>query len=161
MGRTMSSQKEKQFINVYFPEVIEIGAQFENWPHHITLMPWYVAKQDVAKEVANETSRHARPFRVKTGEKKLFGPDNDVPVYEIVPKHLISALHHLILDNIESKGANLINKQYCGESYRPHITIQDYEPFPDVNAFLVDNITVVEKLARGVKHVVHVARIYE
>lgn len=155
------SKSNPELINVFFPSIINEGQELHEWPYHITLIPWYELEEKNAIKVADETAKLAVPFRVRLADKLMFGANQDIPVFDVVPKILISAMHEIMLEELNKKSARIANEQICGKNYRPHMTIQPNQPELSDNIFLVNNITVIKKLGQGLKQVVHVARIYE
>ena len=98
------------------------GDAFAQWPLHVTLVPWF-SPLDL-KQFIEELKRKAGMYAQITstvGEQRIWGP-HTVNVIDRVP--VLQELHTELLALVRLHGRLLINEQYTGENYTPHVTRQ-------------------------------------
>jgi 2'-5' RNA ligase len=117
-------------IVVAFAEPQEPGFMFprhrNDWPFHITLVPWFdIDEGRDVEPVLEEVARAASPFRTTLGEFTHFGPKDNVPVYILKDQAELKELHDRLLAGVLETGARLHVARWIGENFRAHITQHD------------------------------------
>ena len=132
-----------EYITCVLFDDYSLDDELKSWPLHITLVPWFAPDDIVTfKENFVDLLKHDHQISVVVGEEKTWGP-NTVNVIEYSqPLH---DMHRKALKLIETSGRLLINKQYTGENYTPHITHQKSLAKQPGDNVLVKNIYIIER----------------
>lgn len=124
------------------------GQNFSKWPLHITLLPWFECQESLAVEAIESVTEHIKKCRLSLGEVALgsiemFGENSDIPVRRVVGAEALSLLniHRDLLDCFDD---NLINKQYVGENYVPHISVSDEYYSGESDIINIDNMSLIK-----------------
>lgn len=105
---------------VAFLDEYEVGYEFERWPHHITILPWFKANRQALEALAVICLEHL-PIVAEVGEASWFGFNQDIAVNLVDSESLIS-FHRALLNRPGVLG--LKDSRHTGPDYRPHITLQ-------------------------------------
>ena len=102
------------------------GQEFEIWPPHITIVPWFPCDDETRldKTLAKVAARH-QAFEVKAGQTEDWGRKDRFEVIKIEDKGQLHRLHWDVLRNLEENGFPIHQKDYLGEKYTPHITLRN------------------------------------
>lgn len=124
----------------------DLGAeyQFNDWPLHVTLLPWFRAEGGVDERISNVVE-DMRACRVYLGAKilgpvALYGVKEDIPVRPIGNSTQLGIIHGMLLREFHS---TLENRDFIGGNYNPHLTIRDNEDPGEGFEFLVDKFSLV------------------
>lgn len=119
------------------------GDTFAQWPLHVTLVPWFDPR-DLSEFVAQLQNVAAKYGSIEStvGEQRIWGP-NTVNVITRVPQ--LQRLHLELLSLVRAHGTLLINEQYTGSNYTPHITHQKGVSAKKGSGVVLDTIYLVEK----------------
>lgn len=130
-------------------EPLQPGGDFTEWPHHITVVPWFsTGSEDIGQlvRVLDSQADRIRPFTVTAGDEDRFGPEGDVMVRKIADPKPLQYLHLRLLRTIEHHGlGRLIDDTYAGERYSPHVTRQS-EAWPQIGDRIeINGVTLIQK----------------
>ena len=123
----------------------EVGEAFEQWQHHITLVPsWFTgADQKDLKDELRQLAKRTRPITVGLGERALMGL-REIPATLVSDnERSLSRLHTDLLRVLTTAGADIQNPTNLGYKWQPHISDQLGTAFehPEVT---VDHIALVD-----------------
>ena len=124
-----------QYITCAFVDDYAVGDELLDWPLHITLVPWFFV--DNMRQFQDDLVQHVADIHripVTVGEQRTWGPNVVNVIQRSAPLH---ELHARLLHLITSSGELLINQQYTGLNYTPHITHQK-----SLSAQPGDNVTI-------------------
>lgn len=132
-----------EYILVALLSDYQPGDTFAQWPLHVTLVPWFDPR-DLSEFVAHLQNVAAKYGSIEStvGEKRIWGP-NTVNVITRVPQ--LQRLHLELLSLVRAHGTLLINEQYTGSNYTPHITHQKGVSAKEGSSVVLDTIYLVEK----------------
>jgi 2'-5' RNA ligase len=136
-------------ILVYFLSEQSEGFEFKrtrnDWPMHITLVPWFVTDAADLDEQLQNCAREAAPFDVVLGDEAQFNPDTRVTIPADTQD--ISQLHDQLLKCVEASGGKLRTDRWIRESYKAHVTHHDSQPIPrSGDTYRVDSFSMVTLL---------------
>ena len=111
------------------------GDAFAQWPLHVTLVPWF-SPLDLNQFIEELKSKAGMYTQITStvGEQRIWGP-HTVNVIDRVP--VLQELHTELLALVRLHGRLLINEQYTGENYTPHITHQ-----ADISAYQNSSVII-------------------
>lgn len=138
--------KPERIYLAYLTEPREVGESTPHSPQHLTLVPPFEPKPQIAIEAVRATKDFFRQFPVQVAEKTNFGPDQDIPVYIIRPKNILAALHNALMDELEQRGIDTAPLKFTRKNYQPHITIKpSHSKLEKGQRLVVDHIAVMQK----------------
>lgn len=137
----------------------EYGAEFAQWPQHITLVPWFRdAVQAKVSDGLQAVSSASKPFKVQVGSKALFGASHDIPVQLVEESDELKELHaHAVSVVHDAKGE--LDYTYIGRRYRPHISELEGEEIT-MTQVVVGQIALIDHLGHGTKRVTEVFELH-
>jgi 2'-5' RNA ligase superfamily len=138
------------YILVALLDDCQVNDTFAQWPLHVTLVPWCqpVHLQKFTDDIEVAASKYTQIDSV-VGEQKTWGP-NTVNVVERVPK--LHELHNELLGLVRSHGELLINEQYTGMNYTPHVTHQKSLSAVEGSSITLSTIYLIDRqIATGKK----------
>jgi 2'-5' RNA ligase len=102
------------------------GEEFEIWPMHITIVPWFTA-EDIIKldKLLSDIAAKHKSIKVKAGRTEKWGGSEKFDVLKLTSKTGLHRLHWDVFKNLEKNGFNIHQKDYMGEKYTPHITLRN------------------------------------
>lgn len=111
-----------EYILVALLDDFQPDDSFVQWPLHVTLVPWFkpLDLKPFTKELRGKAGCY-RQITSTVGEQRIWGL-HTVNVIDRVP--ILQELHAELLALVRIRGRLLINEQYTGENYTPHITHQ-------------------------------------
>lgn len=134
-------------ILVAFTKDHREGYAFEQWSHHVTVLPWFKANSEAIASLA-EIARQHLPIVAQIGGTAMFGVKSDILVRRVESEQL-QQMHRDMLSQHEGL-LGLGNSSFVGENYSPHITLSgtnDPEPGP----ITIEKLSLVK--ATGDKHI--------
>lgn len=108
-------------------EPLQFNVEFEIWPQHITLVPWFPCDDatrldDTMKAIV---ARHKK-FSVQVEGPEQWGKKHKYEVVTIKdPQNLLHGLHQDVFDSLEGGGFPIHQKDFLGDKYRPHIDVRN------------------------------------
>lgn len=139
-------------------EPFEQGQEFDVWPLHITLVPWFKdAKQSKVSDGLEAISGYIKPFHVHLGEKALFGARNDIPVRLVKENDTLLNLHLKALTVVhDAKGQ--LDYGIVGYRYRPHMTERGSEI--ELLKIPIEQLALIDGLDNGQRRVTEVFELH-
>lgn len=113
-----------RYLIAYLLNDLPVDSKFEPSELHITILPWFALETDEDPFTAwfYEHFDKMTAFDATVSQKKLFGPQKDVPVSIMEPKVQFLKLHELALSWFGKVGARWAERDpYVGDDYVPHI----------------------------------------
>jgi len=103
-----------------------MGEEFEIWPPHITLVPWFPCDdgQRLDETLVKVASRH-KNFVVEAGKVETWGGKKKYEAQKINDGGELGRLHWDIFHSLEKNGFPLHQKDFLGERYTPHIALRN------------------------------------
>ncbi len=100
--------------------------EFVIWPMHITIVPWFPVddEQKLDRILEKIAARHAA-FDVKISKTEEWGDKDKFEVVLIEDSGSLYRLHWDTFRSLENNGFSVHQKEYLGESYKPHITLRN------------------------------------
>ncbi len=129
---------------------VRTGDQFEQWPPHVTLMPWFTAREYDAlagfmRTVEDMEECRASVIAGKLGSRALYGDANDVQVSLLEGPGAVSlgVTHGLLLARFHG---GLDDKKYIGGLYSPHIAeIKGDKPFVCPDTLVINSLCLIRR----------------
>lgn len=116
-----------EHLIVIMLEHTPFNLEFEIWPQHITIVPWFPCRDETKLDriLADIAARH-QAFEVITGESEHWGKKEK---YEVItvddPEAKLHDLHQAIYNSLEAADFPVHQKDFLGDKYRPHVTIRN------------------------------------
>lgn len=134
---------------------LKTGAQFKEWPLHVTLVPWFrngLATNEIASRLGQEL-RTLSSFKVVMGESRRFGhnKDKDASLVEL-PSPLMDieqSVRH-VLKGVDSWLVDETTR--VRRAYVPHVAAQKSARMRAGDECLCDRLYIVEQLG-GMKRI--------
>lgn len=131
------------YILVLFLEETNESFEFERWPHHVTLLPWFKANSQALTDLERITRDHL-PLEIELTEKiAMFGVREDIKV-RLVSSPALHRLHTALL-TARAGLLGLNNSRYTGQSFKPHVTLQGQQD-PTPGQLKISTVSLVKKL---------------
>ena len=149
MSEKLSNQNENRLMIAHFVDPNFEGRQFDEWPMHITVLPWFNYDKLSAITEIEAAVDNMRACRIALGETalkslgavELFGNDLDVPVRRIGDSTSLGVIHGMLLNQFHR---NLEDKSYIGGNYNPHLTIRNNQDPGESSILTIDQLSLVE-----------------
>ena len=162
--------KRNEHLIVIMLKPLHLNVEFEVWPQHITIVPWFAVKDSgkldqILQKVAN---RH-KSFEVSFGGAEEWGKKNKYEVVTIDDSEAnLRDLHQDVFDSLEVGGFSVHQKDFLGEKYRPHVVVRNHvqllegEPTAGQN-ILISNFSLIGqvRLKRSGRMIKTLRRDYE
>ena len=137
-----------KYVIVHFIEGSKEPHDFSSseWPLHLTLLGNFNIEL-TAGQLITELDKFASAtagFEVKVEKEDSFGVNHDISVSLINKDGSITRLHLGLMKLMNKLGATYDSPDFVGEGYRPHVTIQLASRVNAGQAFLVDDLTLVD-----------------
>jgi 2'-5' RNA ligase len=118
--------ERNEHLVVVMLEPMPKGEEFEIWPMHITLVPWFPCDDAVRlDEVLSMIAKKHKAFEVKAGKITEWGGKEKFKVLKIDGDWRLLSLHWDVFRSLEKNGFHIHQKDYLGEKYTPHITLRN------------------------------------
>ena len=151
--------KPYRYLIAYMLDDLPIGAKFKPSALHITILPWFALETDEGPFLTWFYNHFDRVpvFNATVGDRKLFGPQKDVPVNLMEPGHKFMQLHMLALSWFGKVGARWAEKDpYVGDDYVPHVAQRHGFVLTEGEALPITSLTLF-KASRRENHIRQVA----
>jgi 2'-5' RNA ligase len=131
-------------------ELMPAGQEFEIWPMHITIVPWFPCDdaEKLGKVLSQVASKHS-PFEVKAGKITQWGGKDKFKVLKIDGDWRLLSLHWDVFNSLEKSGYPVHQKDYTGEKYTPHVTLRnslaDEKKYERGEVIDIDRFTLVKQ----------------
>jgi hypothetical protein len=112
--------KPTEYMFVYLLEAKNPGDTFNEWPLHITLLPWFKLDVPISefKTELNNQLAEVQSIAVKVGPERHF---NKRAVNLIESSAGLLDLHELLLDFVKNNGEFTVSQSFVGPQFKPHI----------------------------------------
>lgn len=154
-----SRTKPYRYLIAYLLDDLPIGAKFKPSELHITTLPWFALETDEGPFLTWFYNHFDRvlAFNATIGERKLFGPQKDVPVNLMEPERKFMQLHQTALSWFGKVGARWAEKDpYVGDDYLPHVAQRYGFVLEEGQTLPITSLTLF-KAARREDHIRQVA----
>lgn len=140
-----------KYIVVFMLDKPVTGERFTKWPLHITLKPWFQCADSTEKVInqLGELAKNTKSFKVRTGERAMYGPEFDVPVRLVEKTSELAELHARICYLLTKNKCHSENEEYSRENYSPHITVRGDRNIEEAVDVTMDSFDIVENLDDG------------
>lgn len=120
------------------------GKEFETWPMHITIVPWFPCDdgEKLDKTLEKIAQKH-KPFEVKIGKTAKWGGKEKFKVIKIDGDWRLLSLHWEVFKSLEKNGFGIHQKDYLGEKYTPHITLRN--SLADETLYKLGQVLTIDK----------------
>lgn len=107
-------------------EPIKKDREFELWPLHITIVPWFPCDDQARldRTLGAVAAKHSK-FIVKTGKSETWGKKEKFDVVLIDDLGQLHRLHRDVFNNLEKNGFPIHQKDFLGAEYKPHVTVRN------------------------------------
>lgn len=124
----------------------ETGERFNQWPPHITLIPWFrtdVASDELALEI-QATLSHIRPFAVEIGQEERFGARGRKLVNLVNLPSPLEIIEEAARQVLKTHQAWLVDESTrLRHRFRPHVTVQKSGRVQEGDSFKCDRLYLV------------------
>ncbi len=138
----------------------EFGFEYRGAPPlHCTIMPWFVSDKGTAQVALtlSEVFKKSPPVVLIPWKRAMFGKNNDVLVHVLTWEEGLIRLHNELLDALKTLEVELMDPQWTGANWNPHVTDHEGEKFfPGLQA-TVETAVMIEAedpVSRPLKKVV-------
>lgn len=146
MSAKNNNDGDERYYYAFLTEEREVGESSRHTPQHTTLFPPFIADKGDVLEIAEETAIEFDPFDVETGERAMFGPENDIPVIVLKSSRLLHSMHMALLNKLELRSVSIQPNRFIGDGYIPHIALKPYHPeLDETQPITIDHIAVIHK----------------
>jgi 2'-5' RNA ligase len=143
--------RRNEHLVVIMLEPMPADKEFESWPLHITLVPWFPCDNEskLDSTLAKIAARH-EAFIVAVDKKEDWGREDKFSVITIADEEdLLHKLHLDVFDTLENSNFPIHQKDFLGDKYRPHITLRNYltkdYPFKTGEEVIIDRFTLIKQ----------------
>ena len=132
-------------------EPMPIGHQFEVWPPHVTLVPWFPC-EDAEKldKILSDIAKKHKLFVTKAGKIEDWGRKDKFMIQKIDDSGELHRLHWDIFRSLEKNGFPIHQKEFLGEKYTAHITLRNHlqkgNAMERGEEILISNFSLVKQL---------------
>jgi 2'-5' RNA ligase len=118
--------ERNEHLVVIMLEPVPAAEEFEIWPMHITIVPWFPCDdaERLDKTLSKIATKH-KPFDVKAGEITEWGSKEKFKVLKIDGDWRMLSLHWDVFRSLEKNSFPIHQKDYLGEKYTPHVTLRN------------------------------------
>jgi 2'-5' RNA ligase len=124
---------------------------FEFWPLHITLVPWFPGYDEYKLDnILNNIAQRHKSFTVKAGDVEQWGKKEKFEVQKVGDPGNLHKLHWDVFNQLENNGFSIHQKDYLGEKYTPHLTLRNrYQrsfAFEAGTELKISNFTLIKQI---------------
>lgn len=135
-------------VLVCFLQAPVLGFRFarrrENWPLHITLMPWFETDDLRLRSALEQIVARQKQFSVSIDGIAQFNATTHVSL--LTASLEMSALHRLLVSTVCGVGGKIQDERFIGAQYRPHVTHHEGNPVPAVGTVIHINAVHMVRL---------------
>jgi 2'-5' RNA ligase len=118
--------QRNEHLVVIMLEPMPAGEEFEVWPRHITIVPWFPCDEpkrldETLKAVAG---RHQK-FSVNADKVEEWGKKDKFQVQKIDDPGQLHRLHWDIFHSLQKNGFPVHQKDFLGQKYSPHMALRN------------------------------------
>jgi hypothetical protein len=132
-----------------FVETLDLGAQFQTWLPHLTIVPWF-RLDEASGAIAKGLERALYgivSFDVMTDGVVQLGPRKNRPVRLIRPTKQLAQIETKVRTYLHKKRAFLIDETTkMPHQFRPHVTAQGGFLLPERMTLHIDRFYIVEQV---------------
>ena len=128
------------------------GARFQDWPLHITLVPWFRPANGTAElTVLLEAALGGiRPFEITVGKDAFFGYHGRKLVSLIQMDDSLALIERTIRRIIKDRGGWIADeKTRRKRTFYPHVTVQGMQRVHQEDHIFIDRFTMIEQEGSG------------
>jgi 2'-5' RNA ligase len=130
-----------------FLQVYRVGDTFQQWPLHVTIVPWF-RMPDSSAQLGSGLGRalgSLQPFTVVAADEARFGPRRRL-VRLLEPSGQLVTLEHKVRTYLHKKRAWLVDETTKRRyDFRPHVTAQAEQGLAPGATVLTDRLYIVEQ----------------
>jgi len=140
-----------EHLVVIMLEPVPPGEEFEIWPMHITIVPWFPCDdgERLDKTLSKIAGKH-KQFEVKAGKVTEWGSKEKFKVLTIDSDWRLLSLHWDVFRSLEKNKFPIHQKDYLGEKYTPHVTLRnslaDETRYKSGEIIKIDKFTLVKQV---------------
>lgn len=143
--------ERNEHLVVVMLEPVPAGREFEIWPMHITIVPWFPCEDSQRLDfVLAQIAQKHKTFEVKAGKITEWGGHEKFKVMKIDSDWRLLSLHWDVFRSLEKNGFPIHQKDYLGEKYRPHVTLRnslaDENRYKQGDVIKIDRFTLVRQV---------------
>lgn len=119
--------KRNEHLVVILLEPARFNVEFEVWPQHITIVPWFPCDdEDRLDKILRAVAVRHKSFEVTAGKTEDWGREDRFQVITLNDYlEQLKKLHLDIFESLENNGFPIHQKDFLGEKYRPHVTLRN------------------------------------
>jgi 2'-5' RNA ligase len=127
------------------------GKEFEIWPLHITLVPWFHCDDEyhLDQTLQQVAGRH-KPIIVLAGRVEEWGGQDKFKVQTVVDDNELHNLHLDIFKTLENNGFAIHQKDFLGDKYKSHLTLrnryQRSRALPEGSEIKISNFSLIKQI---------------
>jgi hypothetical protein len=151
--------KDLRYYISYILRDLAVGDKFKPSELHISILPWFALETDELPFLNwfYKQFKQLKSFDAVTGERRMFGPNKDVPVSILEPKEKFMQMHLLALSWFGEVGARWAERDpYVGDDYIPHISQRQGYKIDDGQQIHINSL-ILFKASRHEDHIRQVA----
>ncbi|HVX58816.1 MAG TPA: 2'-5' RNA ligase family protein [Candidatus Saccharimonadales bacterium] len=116
-----------EHLIVIMLEPVSFGVEFEVWPQHITIVPWFPCDdEDELDTLLSAIAAGHEKFELSAGPSETWGREDKYDVVTINDfTRQLHELHEDVFDSLEKNGFPIHQKDFLGQKYRPHVTLRN------------------------------------
>ncbi len=123
---------DKFFVMHDFENTV-LNSWLDEWPLHCTIVPLFLPEKSMPQndviESVNQVASTFNAIQIEFGGKSNFGPNEDIPVIEIIDQnHSLRSLHNTLVFYLGNFSCQFIDKTYLLDNYSPHVTERSNSP---------------------------------
>jgi 2'-5' RNA ligase len=126
------------------------GEEFEIWPPHITIVPWFlVGDEALLDKTLRSIANKFTEFLAKAGQIEEWGKKEKFRVQKIDDDGELHQLHWNVFQDLQKNGFNIHQKEFLGEKYVPHVTLRNRKSKDELtkgSEIYIDSFTLVKQL---------------
>ena len=116
----------EKFTLISSLEPLKVGDSFEQWPLHVTAMPWFSLPEGRLAPFDNSLRNkmhNYKPMQLTGKKEALFGPEADVRVRTLGDLGSFALMHEALRTLVSDHGGET-TAPYVGDAFVPHVTFQ-------------------------------------
>jgi hypothetical protein len=125
-----------------------VGDEFENWPLHVTVLPWFFAGEEWAKLELAAAAVELRACDIALGhEERMLGElavfgseEKPILVRPIQNSTQLGVIHGVLIRPFLPA---LEDREWVGGGYNPHMTVRNNPDPGEGHEFRVDSLSLV------------------